>query len=308
MSIALVVGAGGFVGRHLTATLTRRGVDVQPVSSAPGASSWQGLRLLEQDVTAIRDALAGVACIYFVAGAAHEAAAAGSEPLLRELNALAPARWLDAAAAAGVGRFVWLSSIKVLGDVAPQPLPVDAEYRPADAYARSKVEGERLLLAQPAAPTALAVVRPPLVYGPGVRGNFARLLRWADGPLPLPLAGATAQRSQVGVRNLCDLLACLGPRADLTGVFHVADAEDVTVTDLLSRLRALLNRPRRQFSVPAAWIRTAARLVGRESLYQRLFEPLRVDATATRTALAWTPPFTVEDALLETVTWFRTSR
>ncbi|MEQ8859212.1 MAG: NAD-dependent epimerase/dehydratase family protein [Pseudomonadales bacterium] len=307
MSVALVVGAGGFVGRHLLDRLTRRGDDVQPVSSAPGVASWRALRLLEPDVGVIGDALAGVSCIYFVGGAAHESAVAGDEPLLHEVNASAPARWLEAAEAAGVHRFVWLSSIKVLGDVSARPLPVDAPYRPADAYARSKVAGERRLLQSPRGNTAVAVVRPPLVYGSRVRGNFARLLRWADGPVPLPLARATAPRSLVAVENLCDLLLCLGERSD-DGVFHVADADDVSVSELLAELRRLLNRPRRQVAVPASWLRAAARAVRREALYQRLFEPLRLDTSATRGALGWSPPRPAGEALMETVTWFRTSR
>ncbi len=307
MSVSLVVGAGGFVGRHLCDLLEARGDEVAVVTTQPGLASWGGLRLLEDDPARLESRLTGVSRIYFVGGVAHGAAVGGDgvAEVLARVNVDAPLRWLRAADRAGVERFVWLSSIKVLGDVSADPLTPDAPYRPGDAYARSKVAAERGLLTFACRQTSLAVVRPPLVYGPGVGANFMRLLRWARGGLPLPLARAEAARSLVSIGNLCDLLARLGGSVD-AGVFHVADPEDVSVAVLMTRLRALLGRPPRLWPLPRPLAHAGALLVGRSDLYQRLFEPLRVDSRATRERLGWTPPQSLEDGLEETVTWFRT--
>jgi UDP-glucose 4-epimerase len=145
-----------------------------------------------------------------------------------------------------------------------------------------------------------------------VRGNFASLLRVAASRLPLPVGNATAPRSMAAADNLCDLLLRLGAgegtNEDEDGIFHVADREDITVCRLVADIRRLLGRPQRQFALPRAWLRGAAQLTGHESVYQRLFEPLRVHTEATRTRLGWSAPHRSAEALQETVAWFRTSR
>ncbi len=296
-TVSLVTGAGGFVGGHLCRLLSERGCEVR-----------RGPPLLEGDESVIRRALDGVDHVQFLAGIAHEAAVGGDPELMRRVNVEAPVRWLEAADRAGVARFTWVSSIKVLGDVSHRPLEPDDPYRPGDAYARSKVEAERRLLAQPLHTTVLAVVRPPLVYGPGVRGNFAALLRLADSGRPLPTGLAGAPRSLVAVDNLCDLLVRLAGPALPGGIFHVADAEDFTVSDLVAGLRGLANRAPRQLPVPPAVMRCALAAVGRRDLYQRLFEPLQVSTRATRERLGWLPPRRAAAALEDTLTWWRTSR
>jgi UDP-glucose 4-epimerase len=303
MTVSLIVGAGGFVGRHLDRHLRAQGDCVRYVSRRQDLECWRGLQVLGTSEATLTEALAGIDRIFFTAGIAHEAVADGRGELHR-LNVVAPVHWLRAANRAGVSGFVWLSSIKVLGDVSPRPLLVDDPYRPGDAYAHSKVEAERQLLATPATATAVSIVRPPLVHGPGVRGNFRRLLNWADGPWPLPVKHAGALRSLVSADNLCALLARLTP--EHSGVFHVADPQDVTVSTLLQDLRRLLGRPPRQFALPAGVLRTAARLTGRSGLYARLFESLRVDQSATRDRLGWVPQGTTSQSLQDTVTWFQT--
>lgn len=305
MSPSLVTGAGGFVGSHLCRYLAERDVTVRAVSSRPEIDARRGAILLDTSESRLVTALEGTRQVYFLAGIAHEAVAAGDGALMHRVNVEAPLRWLRAADRAGVERFIWLSSIKVLGDVSARPLEPADPYRPGDAYARSKVEAERRLLEEPVRHVELAVVRPPLVYGPGVRGHFRSLLRAAASGLPLPLAGAGAPRSLVAVDNLCDLLLCLGSRGD--GVFHVADAEDVTVAGLVADVRRLLGRPARQFSVPPALLRAACRYSGRSGVYTRLFEPLRVHTESTCSALGWSPPRTAAHALADTVTWLQTS-
>jgi nucleoside-diphosphate-sugar epimerase len=305
MTVSLVTGAGGFVGAHLCRLLEARGTQVRRISSRPGVASSPTPLLRAPDVD-LAAAVEGAEQVYFVAGIAHEAVSADDRESMRQVNVEAPLRWLRAADRVGVRRFVWLSSIKVLGDSAPQPLCPDDAYRPGDAYARSKVEAEQRLLVEPLHTTTLAVVRPPLVYGPGVRGNFATLLRLAASGLPLPLRSADAPRSLVAVDNLCDLLVRLGSDGD--GIFHVGDDADITVASLVKDVRRLLGLPPRLFRLPQSMVRRSARLLRQSGTYERLFEPLQVDSRATRSRLDWTPPRRMDDALEDTVTWFRTSR
>ncbi|MEQ8485463.1 MAG: NAD-dependent epimerase/dehydratase family protein [Pseudomonadales bacterium] len=306
MTVALVSGAGGFVGAHLCRHLHARGWRVRVVSSATGHGGEPlGISLLERDPHRLAGALAGVDAVFHLAGIAHGDAATAE--LLHAVNVDVPARWLAAAEQAGVPAFVWLSSIKVLGDVSAAPLGVDAPYAPGDAYARTKMAAEQRLLAQQLARTRLAVVRSPLVYGPGVKANFLSLLRWAASPLPLPLARAEAPRSLVAVDNLCELMMRLTDDAP-AGVYHVADEDDFSVRRLITELRRMLGRPRRLFPMPPGLLRTAAAWLGRPAIYSRLFEPLQIDTAATRARLGWRPPRKARDALQDTVTWFSTSR
>lgn len=305
MTVSLITGAGGFVGQHLCRTLTARGHQVRRVTRGVAQQSGEGVSVLETDEATLTRALGGVDNVYFLAGMAHRPLTAADADMLHALNVAAPQRWLKAADRAGVRQFVWLSSIKVLGDTSARPLTAQDPYRPADAYARSKVAAERGLLGLMRSAISLAVVRPPLVYGPGVGGNFATLLRWAAGAMPLPLGCATAPRSLVSVGNLCDLLERLCRGGD--GVYHVADDEDVHVAALLGEVRQLLGRPPRLVAVPRPIMRAAAQIAGRRAVYQRLFEPLQVDTAATRAALAWRPPQRRAEALEETVAWLSTS-
>lgn len=307
MTVSLVTGAGGFVGGHLCDTLQRCGGVVRRVSSRPDIASVAGVALATTDEAALEEVLAGAQTVYFTAGIAHRGGVRDAE--FEAVNVRAPERWLRAADRAGVQRFVWLSSIKVLGDVSDRPLTVEDPYRPGDGYARSKVDAERALLATPCSHTRLIIVRPPLVYGPGVAGNFRQLLRLAASGWPLPLAGATAPRSLVAVGNLCDLLRRLATDENVAaGTYHLADAADVTVSALLAEVRRMLGRPRRLFALPRPALAAAARSAGQGAAFQRLFEPLQVDASATCAALGWTPPRLARDALEETVQWYLTSR
>lgn len=306
MITALVTGAGGFIGRHLVRRLTRDGCCVRRVSAQPDVAPAPGVDLLDLDPTRLARALEGVDVVYFLAGIAHEAVAASDADALHRVNVAAPLAWLQAADRAGVARFIWLSTIKVLGERSERPLTAEDAYRPADPYAASKVEAEQRLLDEPLGTTALAVVRPPLVYGPSVRGNFAALLRLADSPWPLPVGAAAAPRSLVSVNNLNDLLVRLGQGG--AGIFHVADGQDRSVSELITQLRRALGRPPRQVAISPVWVRRVLALAGRAGIHQRLFEPLQVDIEATRQRLGWSPPVAAADALQETVDWFRLSR
>jgi nucleoside-diphosphate-sugar epimerase len=248
-------------------------------------------------------ALGGIDVIVHLAGVAHRRADADE---LTATNERWPLQLYRAASEAGVKRFVWLSSIKVLGEVSTRPLLVDAPYAPEDPYAHSKMVAEKALVdAAAVASTQLAIVRPPLIYGPGVKANFLALLKLARLShlgLPLPLGAARAPRSFVGVRNLVDLIILLTERGN--GIYHVSDPEDLCVVDLFSRLggRAGLMLP-----VPSAVMRRMAIYTGQLSVYQRLFESLQLDQSATLAALDWQPPVGATQQLEETMAWYLSS-
>ncbi len=315
-----MTGAGGFLGGHLCRALASQGQPVRAVSSRPVATApAAGVALLERNEDTLAAALDGVDTVYFLAGIAHQrqyleaSADADGERALHTVNVAAPERWLRAAERAGVRQFVWVSSIKVLGDRSERPLLESDPCQPEDAYGRSKAAAEQALLAVPRGATGLTIVRPPLVYGPGVRGNFLTLLQWAASPLPLPLAGADAPRSLVAWSNLCDLLICAGrqPQPADAGpglIVHATDCEDVTVAALITEVRRLLRRRPGLFALPRSWLRQAALHGGRAGLYTRLFEPLQVDSARTRQVLNWQPPLSRERALTETVAWLQTLR
>lgn len=304
---AVITGANGFVGSHLCAELARLGWEVRVISRGLAPA---GARRLDVDLFSNGDALsaamAGADTLFHLAGIAHERVPATELDALNRLNVDTTIRLLAAADMAGVPQMVWLSSIKVLGDVSHRPLRPNDPYQPGDAYARSKVRAEQALQDHPARTTHVAVVRPPLVYGSGVRGNFRALMDWVARGVPLPLRRASSPRSLVGVGNLCSLLVRLSePRS---GIFHVADGDDLSVADLVQRMSQAFGRSSRLWSAPPGTIALLAQLARRPGLYSRLFHPLQVDQSETAEALDWRPPHSVAWQMQETVSWFRAQR
>lgn len=292
---AWVTGAGGFVGGHLTRALRHAGWRVATARIRPGEG--QGA------------APAGGDVVFHLAGVAHRQAAAREQMAANCDLALA----LYALACRAEARaFVFVSSSKVLGDASPAVLGVDAPRRPKGGYAASKAAAERqLLAARGRAGVPLAIVRPPLIYGPGVRGNL-RLLTWALARgLPLPLALARGRRSFVSVRNLTSALAALGAMPDRSdGIWHVADGEDVDCATLCRRLAGQLGRPARLLPVPAAVCAMVLSLLPKTranaaSLVASAFEPLRLDASAFRRAFGWSPPQMLDEGIAELAQWYR---
>ncbi|MEM1230260.1 MAG: NAD-dependent epimerase/dehydratase family protein, partial [Pseudomonadota bacterium] len=225
----------------------------------------------------------------------------------RAFNGELTARLYRAAARADAARFIWLSSAKVLGEVSRAPLPVTAPLAPQGAYAHSKAAGERALQHEAArGGPALCIVRPPLVYGPGVGANFAALLRWALRGRALPLGRASAPRSLVGVRNLCSaLLAAIEAPA---GIYHVTDGPALSVAALLRAVGHSARRDVPLWRIPPALMALGATLVGRRGTYERLFTSLELATADSETRLSWQPPFSFEQQLQETVDWFLTQR
>jgi len=203
------------------------------------------------------------------------------------------------AAAAGVKRFVFISSIGVNGNISTRPFRVDDQPNPAEPYAQSKWEAEQGLM-KLAAETSMEVViiRPPLVYGPDAPGNFGSLVRWIEKGVPLPLGAIHNKRSLVGIDNLVDLIVhCIDHPAAANQVFLAGDGEDLSTTELLRGVGKAMGKSARLIPVPAGLLQFGATLLGRKAMAQRLLGSLQVDISKTCELLDWKPPYTVEEGL-----------
>jgi len=305
----LVTGAGGFIGQHFLRALDMTGVDIVAQSSRDDLIQAREIVRSTSQVN-----LADIDCVFHLAGLAHAGARGASMTEMMDVNVNATRALYEKALEARVPRFIWLSSTKVLGDVAEVPVGVNGEYRPEDMYAESKVRGEKALL-ELAHGDTLAIVRPPLVYGPGVKANFLRLVRWAVSGRPLPLAGATAPRAWLGVDNLCSLLIRLMQSGQneisddrSTGrynrIWHVRDEQEVSVSTLLRNVSDFANRPLHLFRVPGSILRKSATLIGLGDDAQRLLAPFRVDMSDTLTQLDWRPSVSHANGIKEVVAWY----
>jgi nucleoside-diphosphate-sugar epimerase len=316
MSVALVTGAGGFIGSALCERLRSLGWQVRAVGRGTSFGSDRSVILCDDlaavSPTRLDDWLDGVDVVYHLAGRAHRDDR-GPELERYELyrrDNVATTRLLFAAAQRNsVARFIYLSSIKVLGDVSEVPLNPDDEPDPKDVYAQTKLEAERYLedARRPGA-TQVTIVRPPLVYGPGVKGNFAALLAAVASGLPLPLGRADAPRSLIARSNLVDLLTIAARDTADWRILHARDDGDCTVRELVTQIARAFGHAPRLVPVPRRLMRMATSISGREALFQRLFEPLVIADDQTRTALGWTPALPQSNAIDEVIDWWRSKR
>jgi nucleoside-diphosphate-sugar epimerase len=309
----LVTGASGFIGTALSHGLVARGHSVRAVvrgASAPAADSPGLHRVAVPDIAGEIDRrvlLDGIDVVVHLAAVAHRAAVDASE--IRRVNVEGATRLADAASGL-VRRFVFLSSVKVHGEDSGNAsyTEVDAPL-PEDTYGRSKLEAERALTAiAERAGMELMVLRPPLVYGPGVKANFLRLLGWVDSGLPLPLASVHNRRSLIYVGNLVDAIARCAEHPAVRGAFLVSDEESVSTPELVSRIARALGRPERLVPTPPVLLRVAGMIAGRRDEIRRLTGSLVVDSSRARRLLDWRPPYTLDAGLAETARWFRSAR
>ena len=298
----LVTGASGFAGGPVCRALTAAGHEVTgavrresrlPEGTRPVRVGDLGA---ETDWT---DALAGQAVVVHLAARAHVMAETEGDPtaLFRRINRDGAMRLAEQAAAAGVRRLVFISTVKAQGEVGH--MRVGDLPAPVDPYGIAKWEAEQELAAI-AARTGLelVVIRPPLIHGPGAKGNLAALLAVLRRGLPLPLASIHNRRSMVGIANLADLIrVCLDHPAAAGHTFLVRDDCDLSTPDLLRRLGRALGRPARLLPFPPILLRLGAALVGRAAMADRLLGSLTVDDGETRAILGWTPPQTLDQGL-----------
>lgn len=311
----LVTGVTGFIGSRLVNQLsTARSCSVRALVRR---QSDRLVGMVEQfPIQSLLDhddwsaAFDSVDVVLHLAARVHVTRDTVADPLaeFRRVNVDGTLSLARRAADSGIRRFVFLSSIKVNGGSTPRGHPFMADGKPApeDAYAVSKYEAEQALraLAQRTG-MEVVIIRPPLVYGPGVRANFRSMLTWLARGIPLPLAAIDNRRSLVGIDNLVDLIiGCIAHPAAANETFLVSDGEDLSTPELLCRAAATMNRPVRLFHVPPSVLRTCARLLGKGAEAGRLLDSLQVDISKTRALLGWSPSVSVDEQLIRTTSDF----
>ena len=306
---ALVTGGNGFVGSALVKRLLAdelateivsivrcsvcdlsKGVEHIVIDGIDESNDW-------------RHALLGCEVVLHLAARVHVMQEAAVDPLdaFRRVNVKGTLNLASQAAAAGVQRFLFVSSIKVNGEVTQlgRPFTADDVPAPKDAYAISKMEAEQGLR-EIARQTGMDVViiRPPLVYGPGVKANFSAMIRWLKSGVPMPLGAIHNQRSFVGLDNLTDLLVtCITHPGAANQTFLVSDDQNLSTTELLCQMGQAIGHPARLIPVPTSCLKLVAAMVGKSEVYQRLSGSLEVDIEKTRRLLGWSPPVLVVEGL-----------
>lgn len=304
----LITGATGFVGSHLAQRLVEKkypllcatrsdkkilGLQTQSVGEIDGSTDWTAC-------------LSNIDTVIHCAARVHVMHDKASDPLhlFRQVNVAGTVQLAEQAAAAGVKQFIFLSSIKVNGEEtdAGAAFTEDCQAQPIDPYGISKFEAEQALfeLGRKTG-MAITVIRPPLVYGPGVGANFLSMMRWVKRGIPLPLGSIQNQRSFVYVENLLNLITCCiaNPRS-YNQVFLVSDGHDMSTTDLLKKSAAAFKLTSRLLPCPPSLLLFLASLAGKKSVADRLCQSLRVDISKAKNLLEWSPPFTVEQGLQAT--------
>ena len=304
----LVTGSSGFVGQSLCRKLADFNRAVCGTARAQSSISCadETRFFVVGEINASTDwssALVGAECVIHCAARAHVMHETEADALAayRSVNVDGSKRLAEQAAVAGVRRLVFLSSIGVLGihTNGRGPFSFSDAPNPVEDYAISKWEAEQALW-EVAASTGLevVVVRPPLVYGPGAKGNLARLLKLVRSGVPLPLGAVQNSRSLIGLDNLVDLLIrCVDHAAAAGQTLLVSDGEDVSTPDLLRHMAAALGRSARLLPVPVPLLRLAGRVLGKQAEIDRLVGSLQIDSRHTRELLDWTPPVSVAEGI-----------
>ena len=317
----LITGSSGFVGMNLCSEMNALGHETHRVirsgARLDSRNSTKDHFYFIDEIGANTDwsaALAGINCVIHCAARAHVMHENETDALAayRAVNVEGTRNLAKQAADAGVKRFIFLSSIKVNGErtISGTHFTSKANAFPEDAYGISKWEAEQALH-EVSARTGLEVViiRPPLVYGPGVKGNFLSLLSWLDKGILLPLGAIHNQRSLVGIDNLIDLIiTCISHPAAANQTFLVSDDEYLSTTELLRRISKALGKPARLVPAPASLLQLVAKILGKQNIAQRLLGNLQLDISHTKEILGWAPPVSVDEGLSKTAEWFLNRR
>lgn len=303
----MVTGANGFIGREMCAALAERGYQTLGITRARKHSFPTEMHLELESIdenTNWMPALAGIDCVVHLIAKVHEL---GPQPAdaygeYQRVNVALTINLARQAAAAGVRRFIFISSIKVNGEQSPlgQPFTAESTPRPEDYYGKSKLEAETALL-QLGCETGMeiTIIRPPLVYGPSAKANFASLIRCLARGWPLPLGAVVDnRRSFIALDNLVDFVAtCIAHPAATNQVFLVSDGQDVSTATLVRKMASTLGRPARLVPVPISLLRLGASLIGRPQMYPRLCGSLQLEMSTACTLLDWQPPISLDEGL-----------
>jgi UDP-glucose 4-epimerase len=308
----LLTGSEGFVGSAIRQLLKAAdGYQLTTISRRQLAQSRNNHFVINLDGNSdCQHILQSIDVVIHTAARVHMMNDQSADPLaeFRRVNTEATLQLARQAAAAGVKRFIFLSSIKVMGEAHPPGMPFSAQQQPvpADPYGLSKFEAEQGLI-QLAKDTGMEVViiRPPLVYGPGVKANFRQLITLTARQLPLPIGAVHNQRSMVALANLVDLIVCcISHPAAANEVFLVSDGRDLSTPELVRAIAAALGKRSRLVPVPVSLLRFIGTITGKTAVVERLCGSLQVDVTDTLATLNWRPPVTVEQGIAQTVTAF----
>ena len=338
MNSVLITGAGGFIGRALCEKILAEGWHVRgtlrsgsDLDRLPDGVEAFSIASIDSD-TNWDDALAGIDTVVHLAARVHVMDDSSSDPLTeyRKVNVEGTKCLAIAAAKAGIKRFVYISSIKVNGErTDPQITQItrirekesvnrgrESELKkvfsekdvpePHDPYAVSKWEAEQVL--HDVAGLEVVILRPPLVYGPGVKANFFRLFKIVERGIPLPLASIKNRRSFIYLGNLIDaIIICINHPEAAGHTFLVGDEENISTPGLIRQIALALGKPARLFSIPPFLMRLAGKLLGKSAAIDRLLGSLTIDSNWIREKLDWKPPYTMEQGIRETARWYAKS-
>lgn len=304
MVTILVTGAHGFIGTHLYAALQEAGHTVRPCVR----NSSDPAHIAVGDMEAFKEwdaVMQGVDVVIHLAARVHQVKDSASDPeaAFTRANVTVTQRLLEAAERAGVKHFIFFSTIAVMGiDSGNIAMPASTLH-PLTPYGRSKAQAEALVQASPLTTT---IIRIPLVYGAGVRANFLSLINAVDKGLPLPFDRVRNQRNFLYVGNLTDAVLTLLTLPHPPDMLLLADRETPSMPDLIRAIASALGKKARLLPVPPLLLKTGAMLLGKTMLYHQCCSSLVMDTTPSNAALHWSPPFTLEEGLRETIQWYRT--
>ncbi|MCX2532818.1 NAD-dependent epimerase/dehydratase family protein [Plesiomonas shigelloides] len=307
----LVTGSSGFIGSAFVELAESRGDSC--IKQRRSSSDSSDSSIFFADLSSSTDwslALRNIECVVHCAAVVHQMKGVSEIEIYRRANTDGTISLARQAAAAGVKRFVFVSSIKVNGEKTESgsAFKSDVLIAPSDPYGLSKFEAEQhLRLLSLETGMEVVIIRPPLVYGPGVKANFRTMMNWVSKGLPLPFSHIGNKRSLVFLQNLVDLLWLCTRHPNAPGnTFLVSDDHDVSTSELLHGIAVAMNKTVMLFYVPRRLIDGIASLLGKRNILDRLFGNLQVDINDTKRILDWVPPYSMEQGLATTVKAFLT--
>lgn len=311
----LLTGSTGFLGSAIHEQLESSEHELLPIVRVINSFSPKNAKAVNNidGYTDYSDVLGGINTVVHAAARTHIMEDEGDESLAeyQKVNVAGSENLARQAAVAGVKRFIFISSIKVSGERTSSFISFNEDMKPApeDAYGQSKHEAEQVLKQVAAeADMELVIIRPPLVYGPGVKANFRNLLKLSSMSIPLPFGSVSNQRSMIYLGNLVDfIIHCIGHPKAANQTFLVSDGQDVSLKFLISLIRQSMGKPEWLVPVHIGLFRFIGKLTGRMDIVDRLIGDLQLDISKARRLLDWVPPFTVEQGMAETVVDFSNS-
>lgn len=310
----LITGATGFVGQALVTKLLATKFSVFALVRSDAAYLPCGINKVIvpdlADMTDFQPMLKSIEVVIHAAGRVHIMNDDVVNPFdeFRKVNTDATLQLAKQAAESGVKRFIFLSSIKVNGEMtnSGEPFKPDDRFVPDDPYGLSKYEAEQgLLTLVKETDMEVVIIRPPLVYGPGVRANFASMMSWVKKGIPLPFGAIDNKRSLVALDNLVSfIIHCIDEPKAANEVFLISDGENVSTTVLLKKVAKAFGKKAFLLPIPVSWMTFAAKLIGKADVANRLFASLQVDSSKARELLGWEPVITMDEQLKKTAEAF----